>query len=90
MLLFNEMDFNNPIKIFNKYASYPGTKKFNKKFFTQKANIYLGSTYSPKIATRSPLENEMNEFLRCTKFNKNPKTGLNISYKVLKILQQLK
>ncbi len=90
MLLFNEMDFSNPIKIFNKYASYPKINKFNKKFFTQKANIYLGSTFSPNIKSKSPLENEMKEFLRCLRLKKKPLTDTNISYKVLKILQKLK
>ena len=89
MLLFNEMDFICPIKIFNKYASYPKTNKFKKNFFTQKANIYLGSTFSPKISSKSPLENEMKEFLNCLKFQRKPLTGTDISYNVLKILEKL-
>tara|TARA_B100001093_G_C26794915_1_gene1000672 strand:- start:335 stop:1312 length:978 start_codon:yes stop_codon:yes gene_type:complete len=89
MILFNEMDFKNPIKIFNKYASYPKVNKFNKNFFTQKANIYLGSTLSPKIKSQSPLENEMKEFIKCIKLKKKPLTGTKISYKVLRILQNL-
>ena len=71
MLLFNELDFKNPIKIYNKYATYPKISNFKKKFFTQKANIYLGSTLTPKIKSKSPLENEMKEFLWCLKKIKN-------------------
>ncbi len=89
MLLFDEMNFKQPIKIYNKYASYPKTFKFNKKFFTQKANIYLGLTRSPKIKSKSPLENEMSEFLRCIKRKTKPKTSHKISLQVLKILQEL-
>ena len=63
MLLFDEMNFKYPIKIYNKYAKYPKIQNFGKRFFTQKANIYLGSTLKPKIKTNSPLENEMKEFL---------------------------
>lgn len=89
MLLYNEMDFNNPIKIYNKYAFYPSVGKFSRKFFTQKANIYYGSTISPKIKSNSPLENEMREFLKCCKEDKIPKTTAEISLKTLKILEKL-
>ncbi len=89
MLLFNEIDFNNPIKIFDKYAFYPKTKKFNKSFFTQKANIYLGKTHIPKIKSTSPLDNELNEFLNCIKLKKNPKTSIKIAHYVMKVLQKL-
>ena len=90
MLLFNELDFKNPIKIYNKYATYPKISNFKKKFFTQKANIYLGSTLTPKIKTKSPLENEMKEFLSCLKKNKKPFTSTKISINVLKTLEKLK
>ncbi len=89
MLLFNEMDFKNPIKIFNKYASYPKINKFDKSFFTQKANIYQGSTFSPKIKTKSPLENEISEFIDRIKKKRNHLTDIKISYHVLKILERL-
>ena len=65
MLLFDELDFKNPIKIYNKYATYPKVQNFKKGFFTQKANIFLGSTLKPKIKSKSPLENEMKEFIKC-------------------------
>ncbi len=90
MLLFNELDFKNPIKIYNKYAKYPKINKFNKNFFTQKANIYYGSTFIPKIKFSSPLENEMKEFLNCLKFKKKPLTSVNFSIDVMKILEKLK
>ena len=90
MLLYNEIDFKNPIKIYNKYASYPNVGKFSKKFFTQKANIYYGSTISPKVKSNSPLENEMREFLKCCKGKKTPKTSAEISLKILNILEKLK
>lgn len=90
MLLFNELDFKNPIKIYNKYATYPKISNFKKKFFTQKANIYLGSTLTPKIKSKSPLENEMKEFLWCLKKNKKPLTSTEISINVLKTLEKLK
>jgi len=89
MLLYNELDFKSPIKIFNKYAEYPKISKFNKKFFTHKANIYLGRTTEPKIKFKSPLENEMLEFLECVKGLKRPLTSTKLSINVMKVLENL-
>ena len=89
MLLFDELDFNNPIKIYNKYATYPKTYNFKKNFFTQKANIYFGSTLTPKIKSKSPLENEMREFLRCLNYKKKPSVSMEVSISVLKTLEKL-
>ena len=89
MLLYNELDFESPIKIFNKYAEYPKIGKFKRKFFTQKANIYLGKTYVPKIMSSSPLENEMKEFLKCLKNKSIPLTSTNLSLDIHKILKNL-
>ena len=36
MLLFDELDYKNPIKIYNKYANYPKTKNFKKDFLLKK------------------------------------------------------
>ena len=41
MLLFNELDSKDPIKIYNKYANYPKINKFKKDFFTQKSKYLL-------------------------------------------------
>ena len=49
MLLFDEMDLVNTIKIYNKYAEYPKVQEFDKKFFKSKALIYEGKNFSPKI-----------------------------------------
>ena len=89
MLLFDELNFQNPIKIYNKYATYPKTYNFKKDFFTQKANIYFGSTLTPKIKSKSPLENEMREFLKCLNFKKKPSTSIKVSINILKTLEKL-
>ena len=88
MLLFDELNFNNPIKIYNKYANYPKTQNFKKNFFTQKAHIFLGSTFKPKIKSKSPLENEMIEFIKCTNCEKKP-ISISKSINILKILEKL-
>ena len=81
--------FSKSNKIFNKYAEYPKITKFKKKFFTQKAYIYLGKTIIPKVKFKSPLENEMLEFLRCLNNKKKPFTSTKIAMNVLKILEKL-
>ncbi len=90
MLLFNELNFNSPIKIYNKYANYPKVNIFKKNFFTQKANIYYGSTFVPKIKFSSPLENEMKEFLKCIYYKKKPLTSSKIAIDIMKTLEKLK
>ena len=37
MLLFNELDQENPLTIYNQYAKYPDIKFFDKKFLEKKS-----------------------------------------------------
>ena len=90
MLLFNELDFNSPIKIYNKYASYPKINTFKKSFFTQKANVYYGSTFVPKIKFTSPLVNEMKEFINCLDVKRKPLTSSKVLIDIMQTLEKLK
>ena len=90
MLLYNEMNINNPIKIFNKYAKYPKIHEFKKKFFKSKALIYLGKNYSIKIKSKSPLINEIKYFLKCSKNNNEPVTNSKFAFKILNFLERIK
>ena len=89
MLLFDEMDRVNPIKIYNKYAEYPKIDSFNKKFFTQEANIYFGKTFFPRINFTSSLTLEMLSFINSIKKNKNPKTDGVFSLKVMNLVEKI-
>ena len=89
MLLFNEMDMNNPIKIYDKYAKYPKIEQFNKKFFKSKALIHLGKNTSPKINFLPPLKNEIKHFLNSGIHKNAPVTDYNFSYKILKLLKSI-
>ena len=89
MLLFDEMDLVNTIKIYNKYAVYPKIHEFDKKFFKSKALIYEGKNFSPKIKSKSPLECEIRHFLKCTNNKIIPKTDFNFAYKILKFLKTI-
>lgn len=89
MLQFDEMDSDKKIKIYNKYASYPDIKSFKKNFFTPKANIYLGKTYSPKINFVSPMKQELSHFFHCIKTKKKPITSGDYGFKVLRLLEEI-
>ena len=87
MLLFDEMNLVNTIRIYNKYAEYPKVHEFDKKFFKSKALIYEGKNFSPKIKLKSPLEQEIKHFLKCVNKKIIPKTNFNFAYKILKFLK---
>ena len=88
MLLFDEMNLVEPIKIYNKYAKYPKIQEFKKNFFNSKALIYLGKNFSPKIKVNSPLQSEIKYFLNLTPKTK-PITDFSFSLKILKFLESI-
>ena len=88
MLLYDEMNLKEPIKIYNKYAKYPKIQEFKKKFFSSKALIYLGKNWSPRIKANLALDNELNYFLNSSKKVK-PITNFVFSYKILKFLESI-
>jgi predicted dehydrogenase len=87
MLLFDELDANNKIKIYNQYAKYPKTSNFKKSFFTPQANIFVGKTYSPKIKFKSPLKEEILHFFKCVKKRKKPSTDAKYALDVSVIIE---
>ena len=91
MLLFDEMNKKETIKIYNKYAKYPKISEFKKNFFTPSANIFLGKTFSPKIEFKAPLEAEILYFLKLIS-SKNleiKKSNIDDAIKVLNILETI-
>ena len=89
MLLFNEMESDNKIKIYNKYAKYPKISEFDNKFFNKKAKIYLGKNSSPKISENDSLLDEFKYFFKCVKENSKPITDIDFASKILKILREV-
>ena len=59
-----------------------------KKFFTQKS-VYTLENFTPKISIKSPLENEMYEFIDCINKNKKPLTSTKLSLIILDTLEKL-
>ncbi len=89
MLLFNEMENENKIRIYNKYAKYPKISQFDDKFFNKKAKIYYGKNFSPKVPQNDSLSDEINYFFKCIKTKKKPITDINFASKILKILKNI-
>ena len=89
MLLFNEMENENKIKIFNKYAQYPKISYFDNKFFNKKAKIYLGRNSTPRVRQNDSLTDEIKYFFNCIKNNTKPKTDIRFASKILKVLKRI-
>lgn len=91
MLQFNEMEKENKIKIYNKYATYyPNIlKKYPKKFFTPSANIKIGKTFEPQIIFSPPLEDEVKHFLNCIDRRVKPLTDGFYALNIIKIIERI-
>ena len=89
MLLFDEMKSDNKIVVYNKYARYPKISEFDDKFFSQKAKIYYGKNFAPKIKQNNPLFDELIHFFKCVKNKKNPITDIDFAKKILTSLDKL-
>ena len=85
MLIFDEMDLESPLKIYNQYAKYPTLEYFNKNFLNSKAYIYKGSSKKIKVKSKPPLENEILHFLN----SKRVETDINFGFKILSILKRV-
>ena len=86
MLLFDEMNVNEPIKIYNNYVSFPKIGKFTKDYFNQSKYIFKGSSRSIKLKNTKPLNNEIKEFI----LSKKNLTDINFSEKIIKTLSKIK
>tara|TARA_A100001015_G_scaffold291239_1_gene365150 strand:- start:5646 stop:6617 length:972 start_codon:yes stop_codon:yes gene_type:complete len=85
MLIFDEMDLETPLKIYNQYAKYPKLDYFSKNFLKSKAYIYKGSSKNVKIVANPSLENEILYFLKSKKIE----TDINFGSKILSILKRI-
>ena len=86
MLLFDEMNVKEPIKIYNNYVSFPKIDKFSKNYFNQSKYIFKGSSKSIKLKDMKPLDNEIKEFIN----NQKNFTDINFSEKIIQTLKSIK
>ena len=77
MLLFDEMNINEPIKIYNNYVSFPKIKNFSKLYFNQSKYIFRGKSKSIRLSMQKPLNVEIEEFIK----SKRNLTNLKFSKK---------
>ena len=84
MLLFDEMNYEEPIKIYNNYVSFPKIDKFSQNYFNQSKYIFKGSSKSIKLKDTKPLDNEIKEFVNSSM---NP-TDINFSEKIIQTLKK--
>ena len=85
MLLFDEMNIREPIKIYNNYVAFPKIDKFTKYFFNQSKYIFKGKSKSIKLKETRPLNNEIIHFL---KKNQNI-TNLKFSENIIKTIKNI-
>lgn len=86
MLVFDEMEKSNKLKIFNKYASYPPLIKFKKDYTSSSARIYLGKTKNIKVKENDTLKNELMHFEKKCYKDQEPLTNGRFCLDVLKTI----
>ncbi len=86
MLVFNEMDESNKLKIFHKYGYYPKLKVFKKDYLSNKARIYSGKTNYIKVKNVDSLKEELKHFLISSQKKINPITNGLFCLKILKLI----
>ena len=88
MLVFDELHEFNKISIFNKYANYPKISYFKNILKSEKARVFIGKSFSPKLKSNEPLSNELKHFFYSIESRKKVLTDGNFATKVLKILNK--
>ena len=86
MLLFDEMESKNKLKIFNQYASYPQITKFKENYISKNARIYKGKTKNINVKETDTLKNELLHFEKSCKNNIMPITNGKFCLEVLKLI----
>ena len=85
MILYDEIDLEKPIKIFDNYASYPKISKYSKSYFSNKAFIYKGKSRFIKLKDKMPLNNEILSFIK----NDKNLTDIIFAEGIIKITKKL-
>jgi predicted dehydrogenase len=85
MLVFDEMNIQKPIQIYDNYVSFPKIDKFSKNFFNQSKYIYKGKSQSIRFKEKKPLNEEIKHFLKSNKII----TDIDFSEKIIKTISKL-
>ena len=86
MLLFDEMNIDEPLKIYNNYVNFPKIVSFTRNIFNQSKYIFKGKSKTIKLNDQKPLDLEIREFIN-SKINL---TNLEFSENIIKIIKKIK
>ena len=84
MILFDELNFDEPLKIYNNYVNFPKIDNFSENVFNQSKYIFKGKSKSIKLKDQKPLDLEIKEFIG----NKPNITNINFSENIIKIIKK--
>ena len=85
MLLFDEMNLKQPLKIYDNYVNFPKIDKFTKNIFNQSKYIFKGKSKTIKLSDQKPLILEIKEFIQ----SKKNITNLEFSEKIIKTIKEI-
>tara|TARA_B100000575_G_scaffold124971_1_gene99684 strand:+ start:44 stop:1015 length:972 start_codon:yes stop_codon:yes gene_type:complete len=85
MILFDEMNLNKPIQIFDNYANYPKLSKFTKNYFSKKAFVYKGKSKYVKLKDNKSLDQEILDFIN----HKKNISDINFASEIIKISNKI-
>jgi len=90
MLTFDDLDLNEPIRLYDKYVSDEATKVgFVDTFATFRASVRDGDITIPKVALGEPLKSECDEFLDCIERGGKPTSDGRVGARVVRVLEAL-
>ena len=75
MLLFDDMNLDEPLRVYDKQASDAGTRPYADSFTSFRASVPKGKISVPKVPLREPLTTQCAHFVECIATGKQPLTG---------------
>lgn len=90
ILLFDELNIKNPIKIYKIFDKYPSTKNLSIKVFKPQHKIEIVKPFLPKFKNVNPLEDEIKYYLNCVQHDRKIMTDGKFALKICLFLNKIK
>lgn len=87
VLIFDELNLESPIRIYNKLRKYPSPKEMNLKLFNPQQKLNIEKPMEIKFKNFSPLSEEIKYFLNAVYLNKPISVDGKFAYKISKELE---
>jgi predicted dehydrogenase len=87
MMVFNDMDLNEPVRIYDKGVQAPEEKPFVDSFAGFRSSIREGDITIPRVSLGEPLRNECEHFLDCLQRGVTCRSGAAEGVTVVRILE---